>query len=157
MVQTLELIPLTLAAANAYVARYHRHRKPVVGHKFSIGLEADGVMIGCVIVSRPTARMSDDGRTCEVVRLCTDGTLNACSRLYRAAWRTAREMGYRRLLTYTLPEEGGASLRDAGFVCLGLAGGGGWSRKSRARQDSHPLQKKMKWEIRVGAARSDEQ
>lgn len=32
----LELVPITLKEANAFVVRYHRHHKPVVGHKFSI-------------------------------------------------------------------------------------------------------------------------
>jgi hypothetical protein len=144
----LDIVPLTLKAANAFVAVHHRHHKPVIGHKFSIGLESAGAIVGCCIVSRPTARMSDDGRTCEVLRLCTDGTRNACSMLYRAAWRCAKEMGYRRLLTYTLPEEGGASLRAAGFVRIGEAGGGSWSRALRPRDDKHPLQRKVRWELR---------
>lgn len=33
-------------------------------------------------------------------------------------------MGYRRLITYTLPQEGGASLRAAGWKCIGERGGG---------------------------------
>lgn len=28
----LELVPISLKEANAYVERYHRHHKPVVGH-----------------------------------------------------------------------------------------------------------------------------
>lgn len=33
---TLEIVPITLAEANAFVEQHHRHHKPVVGHKFSI-------------------------------------------------------------------------------------------------------------------------
>ena len=33
----LYAVPLTLKEANAFVAQYHRHHRPVVGHKFSIG------------------------------------------------------------------------------------------------------------------------
>jgi hypothetical protein len=91
--------------------------------------------------------MSDDGWTAEVTRLCTDGTPNACSMLYRAAWRAARSLGYRRLITYTLAEEGGASLRASGFTLLGEAGGGSWSRGNRPRVDKHPTQGKLKWEL----------
>lgn len=88
------------------------------------------------IVSRPTARMSDDGLTVEVTRCVTDGTKNACSALYGACVRAALALGYKRIITYTLPKEGGASLRGAGWRCLGQAGGGSWSRKSRPRVDN---------------------
>lgn len=53
----------------------------------------------------------------------------------------------KRLITYTLAEEGGASLRASGFRCIGEAGGGRWSRESRPRVDTHPLQVKLKWEV----------
>ena len=59
----------------------------------------------------PVSRYLDDGHTLEVNRLCTDGTKNACSFLYAAAWRAARAMGYRKIVTYILDTESGASLR----------------------------------------------
>ena len=98
------------------------------------------------IVGRPTARMSDDGLTLEVVRVATDGTKNACSALYGACRRAVFALGYKKLITYTLPEEGGASLRGAGWKLIGEAGGGSWNRKDRPRVDKHPLQKKIRWE-----------
>lgn len=33
---SLEVVPMTLKEANAYVEQHHRHHGPVVGHKFSI-------------------------------------------------------------------------------------------------------------------------
>lgn len=96
----LELIPMTLREANAFVEQYHRHHKPVVGHKFSIGISDGEKVVGVAIVGRPVGRFLDDGWTLEVTRLCTDGTHNACSMLYAAAWRAARAMGYRRVVTY---------------------------------------------------------
>ena len=102
-------------------------------------------MVGAVIVGRPVARMNDDGWTAEVTRCVTNGARNGCSILYGAAWRAARAMGYRRLITYTLPEEGGSSLKASGFRLIGEAGGGSWSRKDRPRVDKHPLQKKPVW------------
>jgi hypothetical protein len=140
-------VPLTLREARAYVTEHHRHHPAPQGGLFAIGVEADGVIVGCVIVGRPVARMLADGYTCEVTRLATDGSRNACSLLYRAAWRAARAMGYRRLVTYTLPEEGGSSLRGAGFRLIGEAGGGSWSRDGRPRVDLHPLQTKLRWEV----------
>jgi hypothetical protein len=129
------------------VRQHHRHHKPAIGHKFSLAVhdEANAVR-GVAIVSRPTARMSDDGMTLEVVRVATDGARNACSALYGAARRATFALGYTRLITYTLPEEGGASLRASGYRLIGEAGGGSWSRSNRPRVDKHPLQAKLKWE-----------
>ena len=86
----LALTPVSLAEANAFVQRHHRHHKPVRGHKFSIGCSADGRLAAVVIVGRPVSRYLDDGATLEVNRLCSDGTKNACSFLYAAAARAAR-------------------------------------------------------------------
>lgn len=145
---SLRVIPVELNFANDFVARLHRHHQPVVGHKFSIAVsDQDGLVRGVAVVGRPSARLADDGWTLEVTRCCTDGVPNACSMLYRSAWRAAQAMGYRKLITYTLPEEGGASLRGAGFKLLGQAGGGTWNRKDRPRLDKHPLQEKLKWEL----------
>ena len=142
----LELTPITLKEANAFVALHHRHHKPVPGTKFCIAVSNDGEVCGVAIVGRPVARMLDDGWTLEVNRVATDGSRNACSILYGAAWRAAKAMGYKKLITYTLPEEGGASLRAAGWKCIGNAGGGSWNCKSRPRVDTHPTQQKLKWE-----------
>lgn len=94
----LELVPISLKEANAYVERYHRHHKPVVGHKFSIAAAVDGEIVGVAIVGRPVSRYLDDGWTLEVNRLCTNGYRNACSFLYSAAWRAARNLGYKKLM-----------------------------------------------------------
>ncbi len=112
----LEIVPITFRAAALFVAQLHRHNKPPRGHKFSIGLENNGVLVGVAMCGRPIARHEDDGRTIEVNRTCTDGTANANSMLYGAAWRAARAMGYRRIITYTQADESGASLRAAGFI-----------------------------------------
>lgn len=148
----LEIVPCSLAEANEFVRQHHRHHKPVPGAKFSIGVADDGEIVGVAIVGRPVARMLDDGFTLEVIRTCTTGAKNANSMLYGAAWRAARAMGYRRIGTYTLPEEGGASLRAAGWRCLGEAGGGSWSRASRPRVDLHPTQVKLRWEAGMECA-----
>ena len=111
----LTILPMTLAAAAQFVAEHHRHNKPPRGHKFSIGVcDETGTLRGVAICGRPVARHLDDGLTIEVTRTCTDGCPNANSALYGAAWRTARAMGYRRLVTYTQADESGASLRAVG-------------------------------------------
>lgn len=138
--------PVSLAEANAFVAQHHRHHKPVVGHKFSIGCTADGRLVGVAIVGRPVSRYLDNGLTLEVNRLCTDGTKNACSMLYAAAWRAARAMGYQKIITYTLDTENGASLRAAGWTCAGLAGGKRWTGSRRPAADLYPAQMKYRYE-----------
>ena len=142
----LKITPMTLGEANSFVVQYHRHHKPVPGCKFCIGVADGEKVVGIAIIGRPVARMLDDGWTLEVNRTCTDGTRNANSMLYGAAWRATKALGYKKLITYTLPEESGGSLRGAGWRCLGTAGGGSWDCPSRPRVDKHPLQIKLKWE-----------
>ena len=142
----LELIPVSLAQANDFVLNNHRHHKPVVGHKFSIGCASDGRLAGVAIVGRPVSRYLDNGSTLEVNRLCTDGTKNACSFLYAAAWRAAKAMGYKKLVTYILDTENGASLRAAGFRCAGLAGGKRWTGARKPPADLYPAQMKYRYE-----------
>lgn len=140
----LRVRPLTLAQANELVTRLHRHHKPVVGHRFSIGVEADGVLVGAAIVGRPVARMTDAYNVAEVTRLVTDGTRNACSILYAAAARAAEAMGFERIQTFILASEPGTSLRAAGWHCDGPSDGGEWGRDSRART-TDIAEPKVRW------------
>lgn len=146
MTEQLELSPITLKEARKFVTKNHRHHKAPQGGLFAVAVSSGASMRGVAIVGRPVARMLADGWTAEVTRLCTDGARNACSMLYAAAWRACRALGYRRLVTYTLASESGASLRGAGWRLVGEAGGGSWSRSSRPRVDGHPLQAKLRWE-----------
>lgn len=146
MRKLLEVVPMDLADANAFVEAVHRHHKPVVGHKFSLGVLNPTQLCGVAIIGRPVARFLDDGWTLEVTRVATDGTPNACSALYGAARRACFALGYKRLITYTLKAESGSSLKGAGWKCLGEAGGGTWNRKDRPRVDKHPTGTKLLWE-----------
>lgn len=128
-------IPVSLDEANAFVRDHHRHHRPVVGHKFSIGAVADGKVVGVAIVGRPVARSRDDGRTLEVTRLCTDGTRNACSFLYGRAAKVAFALGYSRIGTYIRADETGASLYAANWRLVGETKGRSWDCPSRPRQD----------------------
>ena len=147
----MKVTPINLDEANAFVAEHHRHHKPVPGAKFCVAVSEEDVVRGVAIVGRPVARHLDDGWTLEVNRCCTDGTKNACSMLYATAWKAARAMGYTSLITYTLESEGGASLRGAGWRCVGQTSTAnrGWNTPSRPRVDTHPLQQKLKWSADV--------
>lgn len=128
---SLEIRPITLRAAAAFIAQHHRHNKPPRGHKFSVAVHDDGELVGVACAGRPIARHFDDGLTLEVNRSCTDGTRNANSMLYGAVWQAARAMGYRRCITYTQAEESGASLKAAGWVRVKeLAPRKGWADSS---------------------------
>lgn len=147
----LRLRPLSLREANAFVDEVHRHHGPTRGHKFSVGVEQligqDRELVGVAIAGRPVARNLDDGWHLEVLRLATVGTKNVCSMLYSACARAGMGMGYPRenILTYILESESGASLLAAGWVKVAETGGGSWSRPSRRRVDSHPLEAKTRW------------
>lgn len=145
----MSIVPTSLEEANAFVSRLHRHHKPVPGHKFSIAVAEGDTVHGVAIIGRPVSRMLDDGWTLEVNRCCTDGTPNACSMLYSRARKCAYALGFRRIFTYTLPEEGGASLRGAGWKLIGERGGGKWGRTNRPRIDTHPTQTKLLWEAQT--------
>lgn len=146
----LTLQPITYPEAAAFIAEHHRHHLPPQGWKFGIAVNDGERVRGVVTVGRPVARHLDDGLTLEVTRCCTDGAKNAPSMLYGAAWRAAKALGYKRLITYTLAEEPGTSLRAAGWRLVAESSGGSWSRDGRPRVDTHPTQSKLRWEA-VGA------
>lgn len=132
----LELVPVSFDTACGFVSMWHRHHQPPTGHKFSIGVAADGTLVGVAMVGRPVARHYNDGQTLEVNRTATDGTPYANSMLYAAAWRAAKALGYTRLITYTQAGESGSSLRAAGWrVVAQRPPRRGWSVPSRPRTD----------------------
>lgn len=151
----LRLVPLTLAQANEYVAAWHRHNRPVVGHKFSVGAaDSEGVLRAVAIAGRPVARHLDDGDTIEVLRVASDGTRNANSILYGACSRAAFALGYRRVITYTQADEGGASLRASGWrVISERPARKGWDTASRPRDNDDYLSSvRQLWESTTALA-----
>lgn len=133
----LRIVHLELRELNELVAHLHRHHKPVQGHRFSIGVMDGETLVGGASIGRPVARMTCQKSVVEVTRLVTDGTKNACSMLYAAAARAAKELGYERIQTFILAAEPGTSLKAAGWVDDGENGGGDWTRASKPnrRQD----------------------
>ena len=141
----LAVAGISLRDAGAFVNIHHRHHASPIGHVFSIGCFVDDVLVGAAIIGRPVARMLDDGKTLEITRLASAGICNVSSKLLGAARREAKKRGITRVITYTLPAEGGISLRAAGYAFDGVAGGGTWSRISRQRTDRHPTDRKTRW------------
>src|SRR5437868_5010520 len=127
----MEAVPLHLREANEFVRRYHRHSLTTAGGKFAMGCQVDGKLVDVAIAGRPVARRLDDGRTLEILRVCSTGEKNVNSWLYGRVARIARLLGYERILTYTLEKESGASLRAVGARITGRVEPQEWSVPSR--------------------------
>ena len=146
---SLEIRPVDFRTAQEFVREHHRHNKPPAGHKFSIGCFSGEKLVGVAMVGRPVGRYLDDGLTLEVNRCCTDGTKNACSMLYGAAWRAAKALGYKRIFTYTRQSEGGTSLRASGWICDGKAGGTHWTGARYEQTEIVLDELKVRWHKEV--------
>ena len=113
----MNIVPITYKTASEFVNENHRHHSASQGCKFCLGLTNDkDELIGVAICGRPVARKLDDGFTLEINRLCTLGQKNACSMLYGACSRVAKDMGYKKIITYILESENGASLKTSNFI-----------------------------------------
>ena len=113
----LSIKPISLKEANRYVMENHRHHDKVQGHKFSLSVWDDDRLCGVAIVGHPQSRMIDNENVLEVLRLCTDGTYNACSILYARCAKVGKDMGYQKIITYILESEHGSSLKASGWKC----------------------------------------
>jgi len=145
----LAVEPAELRDANAYITQLHRHHKRVQGHRFSLRARCEsGQIVGYIVVGRPVGRLAGrPSEVLEVTRCCTDGTPNAVSALYGAAARAGKAMGYKSIQTYTLPEEGGGSMKACGWEFVGEAGGGVWKHTDgKPRRTDQPTCVKWKWQ-----------
>ncbi len=147
----LSIVPCTVDQANAVVALWHRHHQPTQGGRWALAVaDEQGTVRGVAIVGRPVARELQDGWTVEVTRNCCDGCRNAPSMLYAAAWDVARGLGWRRMVTYLLASESGASLkalREQGWRPVATVKGRSWDCPGRRRVDKHPTVDKVCWEV----------
>lgn len=141
----MRVVPLDRKSAAEFIERFHRHHDPALRDRYRLGAEHHGKLVGVVQVGNPVSRVLCDGKTLEVVRLCTDGTRNACSFLYSAAARVAKELGYRKLITYILDTEDGTSLRAAGWHKEADVSGHKWDTPSRPRETTAPTCNKQRW------------
>jgi len=166
MQERLLVVPVTLREANDFVEQFHRHngRTARNGGKFAIGVGNGRGLWGVAIVGNPLSATFMDGYTAEVLRVCVrdDSPRGSCSKLYSRCWQIWRLMGGRRLITYTLRSESGASLRGAGWKIVGevRATPPGWRKNDRLdhSREWQPVmgQLKFRWEMSVPAAPSEE-
>jgi len=145
-------VPINLKEANEFVSNFHRHNKPVVGAKYSIGCSDGDRLVGTAIVGRPIAIKKDDGVTAEVTRCCVldDAQKGSCSFLYACCWTAWKAMGGQRMITYTLQSESGASLRGAGWKVLHevvINKGKGWTNRPGREWQTVSGQQKFCWVV----------
>ena len=140
----MQIKPISYRTAADYINQHHRHHKAPQGQKWAVGVYDGETLHGVATAGRPVGRRFDDGATCEITRVCTDGTRNACSMLYGTCCRIAKAMGYGRIITYTLASEDGASLKAANFKNDGEAGGTHWTGE-RDKGQEIPNEMKTRW------------
>lgn len=164
---SIDLKPISIRDAKKFVTDHHRHNKAPVGAKFCIGViesweEWNPFMgrsvehqnlVGVAMVGRPVSAQLQDGFTAEVLRVCTleDSPKNCCSMLYSACWRAWKAMGGKRILTYTLKKEQGASVRGAGWQIVAECEPSNWNRPNSGRERDHqPIyqERKYRWEVK---------
>lgn len=140
----MKIIPITYRQAKEYVNSNHRHHIASQGCKFCIGLQNGAELVGVAMCGRPVSRKLDDGFTLEITRVCTDGTPNACSMLYGACVRVGKHMGYKKIITYILKSEDGASVKAANFKYDGIAGGTHWTgARNKGQEIPNEMKKKV--------------
>ena len=152
----MDIRPITFKEASAFVNQHHRHHSATVGCKFCLGCFENDVLVGVAVCGRPVSRCLDNGCICEVTRLGTDGTKNACSMLYGACARVAKAMGYTKIITYILESECGTSLKASGWKFESITTGNrSWDCKSRPRQTKSPTCGKQRWTKVLKVVNSD--
>jgi hypothetical protein len=154
--ESLRLRPVTVKDATRWVTTVHRHHKrELAGARFAVqlvrysalNLTDGGVRVGVAVVTSGPRVWEGTGR-CNIARVATDGSKNACSMLYGAMCRAAAALGYREAWTYTLPSEPGTSLRASGFDDMGLTSGGEHDRPRQAHRRRLPAEQpspKRRW------------
>ncbi len=151
----LRTLPIPVKRAERFVASVHRRLPRVVGGLWAMRGEA---LVAVAMVGRPSARMSDaSGKMApqpnlEVLRVAAiqgdasaSGNKGSCSILYAACSRAGREMGADNMFTYVHKDESGTTLKAAGWVNGGDAGGGEWNRGARPRQIAIDSEAKVVW------------
>lgn len=143
---TLRLRPWTVKKAIPFVASVHRHLPRVQGAMWCASVRRGSDVVGVALVGHPARMLATDDATLCVLRVAViGGAHNACSMLYGACSKMAKASGCDNLVTYTLPDEPGTSLKAAGWVSDGLTDGGEHDRPSRRRPKAVDPRPKRRW------------
>lgn len=153
----LKAVPCSLRKANDFVELHHRHSQRTArnGGKFAVAAAYDNCIVAVAIVGNPLSATYMDGFTAEVLRSCCLplAPKNCNSFLYGICRRIWFEMGGRKILTYTLAEESGVSLKASGWTRAAEVRGHNsatWGKSdhlsgTRTRQELF-AKRKVRWE-----------
>jgi len=116
--------PITIKNANDFIKSFHRHHRPTIrnsGRWALAALDRNKEFVGVVIAGNPVSASFMDGFTIELTRLCVkeNAPKGTCSFLLGKCCSIWRTMGGKRVITYTLESESGASLKGAGWTLAG--------------------------------------
>jgi hypothetical protein len=147
----LRVRPTTLREARRFVDAVHAHLDRPQGGIVSVGVEADGVLVCVAILGRANARLIGNASAgewvAEVTRVASDGTTpHAASKALAAITRAALDLGWTRLVSYTLLGEAGTIYRACGWRPTALSHGGEHDRPSRRRRPAQQPGPKVRWE-----------
>jgi hypothetical protein len=150
---SLIAIPISRKEANEFISSFHRHNSRVTGHIICVAVSDGDQLVGVAIAGRPVARALCDGTTIEVTRCCVleSAPKGSCSFLYARCWTAAKALGYRKMITYTLQSESGASLRGAGWKVVAelkpRTDSKGWTNRVGRSWQAVTGQAKFRWEV----------
>lgn len=156
----LRVRPTTLREARRFVDAVHSHLDRPQGGIVSVGVEADGVLVCVAILGRANARLIGNARpsewVAEVTRVASDGTTpHAASKALAAVTRAALDLGWTRLVSYTLLGEAGTIYRACGWHPTAISRGGEHDRPSRRRRPAQQPGTKVWWETGPAALSLD--
>ena len=147
----LELAPITLRDAKAFITRHHAHCGAPVGWRFGVSVRNGPTTLGVVTVGNPVAAALCNKGIIEVNRLCIRRDVphplrwNAASMLYGWSAREAARRGWQKIITYTRADEDGTSLRAAGWTPEARVRGRGWHSSRRSRSNRNGWVDKVRW------------
>ena len=114
--------PIKWQESQAFVAKHHRHSKPLKRHKFSIGMydysTRNWDLIGVVTVDNCSSAWSKLYDHAEIRRLCVlPDKPNLASKLLRLATDACVSMGMQKIVSYTRLHESGSTQKAVGYFC----------------------------------------
>ena len=161
MAKRISTKPITIKEANHFVSEHHRHHRPTTRNcgKWAISAinNLTNEVIGVAISANPVSATYMDGYTIEITRLCVieNAPLGTASYLLSQCAKIWKQMGGKKIITYTLDYESGASLKGAGWEQVSIVKPhNNWRNKSnmdgKTRDELVVYQhKKFRWEFEL--------
>lgn len=159
MSKEIETKPITIKEANKFVKEHHRHHRPTSNNtgKWALSVidKKTNEILGVLIVGNPVSATFMDGYTLEITRLCIkeNAPKGSASFLISKCSKIWKIMGGKKIITYTLCYESGASMKGAGWIKTGeVKPHNNWKNKSvmdgkkRDVLEVYSI-KKNRWEI----------